>query len=90
MVGFAAFGGILFGYDTGTISGIIAMRDWLNTFGAFNPDKQVFELPTPRQSLVVSILSAGTFFGEHAVHLFVLWDANTFPNIRRSRWCANG
>ncbi|TBU27241.1 MFS monosaccharide transporter [Dichomitus squalens] len=67
MVAFAAFGGVLYGYDTGTISGIIAMDDWLRTFGqptavtATNPSG--FFLSTPNQSLVVSILSAGTFFG---------------------------
>jgi len=27
---FVAFGGVLFGYDTGTISGIIAMRQVIN------------------------------------------------------------
>ncbi|KAL7280854.1 MFS monosaccharide transporter [Trametes coccinea BRFM310] len=67
MTAFAAFGGILYGYDTGTISGIIAMDDWLRTFGnhievsSTNPIG--FYLPTPKESLVVSILSAGTFFG---------------------------
>ena len=70
MVGFAAFGGILFGYDTGTISGIIQMDDWLRKFGqpttvsTTNPSG--FLLSTSNQSLVVSILSAGTFFGERA------------------------
>ncbi|KAH9482121.1 Major facilitator-type transporter ecdD [Psilocybe cubensis] len=59
---FAAFGGILFGYDTGTISGIIAMDDWLHTFGKFD-ESLGFYLPTKDKSLVVSILSAGTFFG---------------------------
>ncbi|KAF8165952.1 monosaccharide importer [Crassisporium funariophilum] len=59
---FAAFGGILFGYDTGTIGGIIAMDDWLNTFGSHDPALGMF-LPTKDKSLVVSILSAGTFFG---------------------------
>lgn len=69
MTAFAAFGGILYGYDTGTISGIIAMDDWLATFGdsdtgtvnAVNPLGH--GLSTSRESLVVSILSAGTFFG---------------------------
>lgn len=72
MTAFAAFGGILFGYDTGTISGIIAMPDWLKLFGRPCPADiinttdctQGFYIPSSRQSLVVSILSAGTFFGE--------------------------
>ncbi|KAI0766561.1 MFS monosaccharide transporter [Trametes elegans] len=67
MTAFAAFGGILYGYDTGTISGIIAMQDWLRTFGQVVPVSSDFPLgltlPTNRESLVVSILSAGTFFG---------------------------
>ncbi|KAL7418068.1 monosaccharide importer [Mrakia frigida] len=70
---FAAFGGILFGYDTGTISGIIAMEDWLLTFGTFGtlPADRAAELSTTEgyylttgdKSLTVSILSAGTFVG---------------------------
>ncbi|KAJ7667077.1 monosaccharide importer [Mycena rosella] len=69
MSAFAAFGGILFGYDTGTIGGVIAMQDWLNVFGEFDPtlvlghDTQGMYLKTSNKSLVVSILSAGTFFG---------------------------
>ncbi len=67
MTAFAAFGGILFGYDTGTISGIIQMDDWLRTFGEATTDAKYqplgFHLPSSRESVVVSILSAGTFFG---------------------------
>ncbi len=67
MTAFAAFGGILFGYDTGTISGIIQMDDWLRTFGVFTDDTKTYPLgyylPSNRESLVVSLLSAGTFFG---------------------------
>nr|VWO96985.1 Glucose transporter rco-3 [Ganoderma boninense] len=67
MTAFAAFGGILFGYDTGTISGIIQMKDWLSTFGVATTDLKTYPsgyfLPSSRESLVVSILSAGTFFG---------------------------
>ncbi|KNZ72669.1 putative glucose transporter rco-3 [Termitomyces sp. J132] len=65
MSAFAAFGGILFGYDTGTIGGIMVMTDWLQLFGIFDTSGENlgWYLPTPDQSLVVSILSAGTFFG---------------------------
>ncbi|KAF8887271.1 general substrate transporter [Gymnopilus junonius] len=62
---FPSFGGILFGYDTGTIGGCIAMNDWLQTFGKFDPTPGGLSwyIPTNDKSLVVSILSAGTFFG---------------------------
>lgn len=72
MVSFAAFGGILFGYDTGTISGITAMKDWLRLFG--KPATDLVAHPTgymitsSQQSLVTSILSAGTFFGKQNSH----------------------
>ncbi|KAI0246702.1 MFS monosaccharide transporter [Lactifluus subvellereus] len=67
MTAFAAFGGILFGYDTGTISGIQQMPDWLRTFGHPVPVSSSFPdgygISSSQRSLIVSILSAGTFFG---------------------------
>lgn len=59
---FAAFGGILYGYDTGTISGVIASNSFVRDFGNQQPDG-TFLIPTGRESLIVSILSAGTFVG---------------------------
>ncbi|RDW92416.1 putative glucose transporter rco-3 [Coleophoma crateriformis] len=61
---FVAFGGVLFGYDTGTISGILAMDYWQNQFstGYVNPQGHLDVSPS-QSSEIVSILSAGTFFG---------------------------
>ncbi|KAG8908633.1 hypothetical protein FRB99_004921 [Tulasnella sp. 403] len=64
MTAFAAFGGILFGYDTGVIGGVKVMPDWLQTFGKpLNDGSGKYGISTSTESLVVSILSAGTFFG---------------------------
>ncbi|TVY92246.1 putative glucose transporter [Lachnellula willkommii] len=61
---FVAFGGVLFGYDTGTISGIIAMNFWLKEFSTGNTNADGAPVITAsQQSEIVSILSAGTFFG---------------------------
>ena len=60
---FAAFGGFLYGYDTGTISGIIDMGFFLKKYGHLEADGKTYALASNDKSLVVSILSAGTFFG---------------------------
>lgn len=62
---FVAFGGVLFGYDTGTIGGILAMRYWLDTFstGYIDPATGKLGITATQSSEIVSLLSAGTFFG---------------------------
>ncbi|KAF4554535.1 Sugar (and other) transporter-like protein 1 [Elsinoe fawcettii] len=52
---FIAFGGVLFGYDTGTISGIQEMPYWIREFEDPEARGQI--------SLIVSVLSIGTFVG---------------------------
>lgn len=71
MCAFAAFGGIFFGYDSGYISGVLGMKFFIHQITglpfptADSTPEQVanFVIPSPHQSLIVSILSAGTFFG---------------------------
>ncbi|KAL1940362.1 hypothetical protein VTO73DRAFT_8934 [Trametes versicolor] len=65
MVVFASLGGTLQGYDTGTINGILQMHDWLQTFGdpVTGSTQSQFSITTAMESLVVSILSAGTLLG---------------------------
>lgn len=71
MCAFAAFGGIFFGFDSGYISGVLAMDYFISLFtglpipgpGASKAVQNAFVIPTPHKSLIVSILSAGTFFG---------------------------
>ena len=58
MCAFSAFGGIFFGYDIGYINGILGMNYFVQEFG----DGQQ-AIPAGMKSLIVSILSAGTFLG---------------------------
>lgn len=71
---FASFGGIFFGYDTGWMSGVLAMPYWINVvtgipydYATGQPGNGVsstdFVIPAWKQSLMTSVLSAGTFFG---------------------------
>ncbi|KAI9840555.1 MAG: High-affinity glucose transporter rgt2 [Sclerophora amabilis] len=62
---FVAFGGVLYGYDTGTIGGILAMKYWRETFstGGINETDGQPDVTGEQSALIVSILSAGTFFG---------------------------
>jgi MFS family permease len=67
---FAAFGGIFFGYDTGWMSGVLAMPYFITQYtGLPQPAAgdtaavTAFHLTAQDQSLIRSILSSGTFFG---------------------------
>ncbi|THU85105.1 sugar transporter [Dendrothele bispora CBS 962.96] len=59
---FVAFGGFLFGYDIGVISGCLIMDDFVRRFGEQMSDGS-FVLSSSRQSIITSLLSAGTFVG---------------------------
>jgi len=56
---FASFGGIFFGYDSGYINGVLGSQEFVRLVEG--PDQDA--LTSSHQSLIVSILSAGTFFG---------------------------
>ncbi|BGP55018.1 hypothetical protein JCM8202_002191 [Rhodotorula sphaerocarpa] len=59
LTAFAAFGGIFFGYDSGYINGVLGSKVFIHAIEGANAKA----LTSPHQSLIVSILSAGTFFG---------------------------
>ncbi|KAG6006527.1 hypothetical protein E4U21_006981 [Claviceps maximensis] len=56
---FASFGGIFFGYDSGYINGVLGSKIFINAV-EYNGAPAISESHT---SLIVSILSCGTFFG---------------------------
>jgi MFS family permease len=56
---FASFGGIFFGYDSGYINGVLGSKVFIEMVEGVG----VEALTTSHTSLIVSILSAGTFFG---------------------------
>ncbi|KAI1616485.1 MFS transporter [Exophiala viscosa] len=68
---FVSFGGVLFGYDTGTIGGILAMTYWRKLFstGYINPTDHLPDVSASQSSEIVSILSAGTFLALSSLRL---------------------
>lgn len=65
---FAAFGGIFFGYDYGYTNGVMGMPFFIHEFNnvpyPHNAESAAkFVVPAWRQSLIVAILSVGTFIG---------------------------
>lgn len=75
MCAFASFGGIFFGYDSGYIGGVIGLDYYIHLqtgqpysakcVPGSNPcvTADSWTLPSSHKSLIVSILSCGTFFG---------------------------
>lgn len=57
-----AFGGFVFGWDTGTISGFVNMPDFKQRFGQLNSEGEYY-LSKVRTGLMVGIFSIGCAFG---------------------------
>jgi MFS family permease len=66
---FACVGGILYGYDTGSINGIIAMDHFKHVFATHHNASGSPVLTSGQTSLIVSILSAGTTLGSFSISL---------------------
>ena len=62
LCGLVAFGGYVFGFDTGTISGFVNMDDYLMRFGQQHADGTYY-LSNVRTGLIVSIFNIGCAVG---------------------------
>jgi SP family sugar:H+ symporter-like MFS transporter len=59
---FVSMGGFLFGYDTGQISGFLAMENFLSRFGQFNASTGKYEFTNVRSGLIVALVSSLSLF----------------------------
>lgn len=59
-----SFGGFIFGWDVGTIGGMVNMKEFKNHFGTrFNPDSGLNEFPDILTGLIISVFNIGCVFG---------------------------
>jgi MFS transporter, SP family, sugar:H+ symporter len=76
---YATFGGVLFGYDSGYINGILAMNEFKKDFGhpgwpSSNPEAyDGYLYDSWQKSIITSVLSAGTLVGALVSGYFADW-----------------
>ncbi|SCW01230.1 LAFE_0D07976g1_1 [Lachancea fermentati] len=58
-----AFGGFVFGWDTGTISGFVNMSDFKQRFGSYSHTDHDYYLSNVRMGLIVAIFNIGCAIG---------------------------
>lgn len=58
-----AFGGFVFGWDTGTISGFVQMSSFRETFGEHVSSTNTYEFSNTRVGLIISIFNLGCALG---------------------------
>ncbi|TGJ88232.1 hypothetical protein E0Z10_g564 [Xylaria hypoxylon] len=58
-----SMGGLIFGYDTGQISGFLEMPDFQRRFGEASDDGNTYSFGSVRSGLIVGLLSIGTLIG---------------------------
>lgn len=58
-----AFGGFVFGWDTGTISGFVQMPNFKLNFGEWNASQNVFVFSNTRVGLIISLFNIGCAIG---------------------------
>ncbi|GMM44222.1 Hxt14 protein [Pichia kluyveri] len=58
-----AFGGFVFGWDTGTISGFVQMSNFKERFGELNSLTNEYEFSNTRVGLIISIFNIGCAIG---------------------------